>query len=65
MSHQAQMREDDLVQAMQLHFHLLAETLAQLAEQNPEKSIIKMHTEMRGFEVGCAMQARAIAQEGE
>ena len=55
--------EDDLVKAMQLHFHLLAETLAHLAERNPDKSMIKLHTSAGGFEVGCVMHARPVAAE--
>lgn len=52
------MTEGDLAEMMKLHFHLLAETFAELAERNPEKRIIKMHTDMNGFEVGCALAAK-------
>ncbi len=52
------MSEDDLVEMMKIHFHLLAETFAELAARNPDKRIIKIRETVNGFEVGCALAAK-------
>lgn len=56
--------EDDLVQLIQLNFALLAENFAGLAQLNPDKSTMKLHTTAEGFEVSCAIMARSEARDG-
>lgn len=54
--------EDDLVEAIKLHFQLMAEAIAALAAKNPPKSMAKMNVTCRGFEVSAAIMAKEAAQ---
>ena len=51
------MTEGDLVEMMKLNFHLIAEIFAELAERNPEKRMVKLHSTVNGFRIGCALMA--------
>lgn len=54
--------EDDLVDAMRVHFTLLAEVSAELAARNPEKRTVKMSAKTGGFDVRMAMMAKEPEQ---
>ena len=60
MSNPIRHSEEDLVQMMQMYFHLMAENMAELAARNPDKSIIKLRATVQGFEVSGAVQAKNV-----
>lgn len=47
----------DVVEMLKVNFHLLAETMAELASRDADKSIVKLHATHGGFKIGCALQA--------
>lgn len=65
MGQQTKLSEADLIQMLRVHFHLVAETMAEIASIRGDRFTVKLTTQIDGHDVGAALFAvkRADTEE--
>lgn len=65
MGQHSKLTEADLIQMLRIHFHLVAETMAEIAAVRGERFTVKLTTQIGGHDVGAAMFAVTRADKEE